>query len=283
MTEIRQLAAAIDAFKAQYKVDYIPSKLYLSETGVYPAAYPLAQDSVAYLQRIWPRLGTAVDWNGSGTVQTTAQGGDCILEGDQCLVFFLGGIVTIDPVTKVPVCNGFSTNPGNPAAHVSPPPGTGKSRPPLYEFDSNRLIFFHTGTSALFPSYLDTYGTSDPTSATRWRAGLGQPYLYFSCNNKRNGYNYGPPDCEGFDPVQNKLVQIYPYAQGVGQFLNPSGFQIISAGADMKFGPGTANPATAAGPFWTSAAAASSAASGPDGADDQSNFYDNLLGTPSIN
>ena len=35
MVEIRQLAAAVDAFKTAYKVDYIPSKLYLSETGTY--------------------------------------------------------------------------------------------------------------------------------------------------------------------------------------------------------------------------------------------------------
>src|SRR4051812_4029003 len=64
MVEIRQLAAAVDAFKVYYKVDYIPSRLHLSETGVGyqgpgggpPTPGTIQAESLAYLQRLWPKL-----------------------------------------------------------------------------------------------------------------------------------------------------------------------------------------------------------------------------------
>jgi prepilin-type N-terminal cleavage/methylation domain-containing protein len=291
--EIRQLAAAVDAFKTAYRVDYIPSKLFLSENGqAYSNAnVAIYRDSLAYLQRIWPRLtfpaGGGIDWNGNGKIDPPVNGpgnGDVFLTGDQCLVFFLGGIPTSDSATGVPICSGFSTNPANPAAHLLP--GGAAPKPPLYEFDSGRLVRGYNPNTPLFFSYLDTYGNSKDGQGG-WAPGLGQPYLYFSSYRVRNGYNntdYFPPDCQGFDPIAGVLKPVYPYAQGVNQYLNPSGFQIISAGADKLFGPGTANPSsTSGGPFWSPATAGGSGASGVNGADDQSNFYDSLLGNSSIN
>jgi hypothetical protein len=120
-------------------------------------------------------------------------------------------------------------------------------------------------------SYLDTYGSTDG----KGNLVTGAPYAYFSSYQTRNGYNrYIGSDCP--------TLKVFPYAQGSTQYLNPTGFQLISAGADLKFGPGS-NPGLSPIPFWTPATAASTAASGPNGADDQSNFYDNLLGTSSIN
>jgi prepilin-type N-terminal cleavage/methylation domain-containing protein len=305
--EIRQLAAAVDAFKTAYKVDYIPSSIFLSENGAAysgPAANaPLYRDSLAYLQRIWPRLNFTnpnggIDWNGNGKIDPptgSAVNGDVILTGDQCLVFFLGGIPNyLDPLTGLqalpgqglPSCTGFSTNPGNPAAHVLPQTPGLLPKPPLYEFDSGRLVRGYNPNAPLFFSYLDTYGNSTDGKGT-WASGTGQPYLYFSSYQGRNGYNhFGIVECQGFDPNANVLKPVYPYAQGVNQYLNPSGFQIISAGADKLFGPGSANPSTSGasgGPFWSPATAGTSAASGVNGADDQSSFYDSLLGNSSIN
>ncbi len=178
--DISQLTLAVEAFKARYKVDYIPSRLYLSESGkTYQVAsgVPVVADSFAYLQRIWPRLGngfnpvtnffvTPIDWNGSGNIETagntvstlTNPNGDMILEGDQVLVFLLGGIPHMDPNTGVCSCTGFAKSPSNPAAHV------GTSIPaenPLFEFDSSRLVNIHQGSFFML-SYLDTYGSSDP-------------------------------------------------------------------------------------------------------------------------
>jgi prepilin-type N-terminal cleavage/methylation domain-containing protein len=278
--DIRQLALAVDAFKTKYKVEYIPSKLYLSESGATYSTMtgkgPIS-DSLAYLQRIWPRLTFPVDWNGSGKIETTGNpfstiqnpNGEMILEGDQVLVFFLGGIPAFDPVTGAPSCTGFSKSLSNPAAHLAA--GGAAADNPMFEFDSSRLVNLHPSSVRML-SYLDTYGVGDG-KGTRV---TGMPYLYFSSYGSRNGFNiYGTSDCAFFG--------VFPYAQGLNQYLNPTGFQIISAGADLKFGPGSANPNTAAGPFWSPATAGNSAASGPKGADDQSNFYESTLGTQSVN
>jgi hypothetical protein len=56
------------------------------------------------------------------------------------------------------------------------------------------------------------------------------------------------------------------------KYWNPRSFQIISAGADHEFGRGSPLPA---GPTWTPATASDIDAPGRD---DQSNFYDKLLG-----
>ena len=267
--EIRQLAAAIDAFKTAYKVDYIPSKIVLSENGqIYTtlAGAPLYSDSLAYLQRLWPRLQFPVDWNGNGKIDppTGPIAGDVILTGDQCLVFFLCGIPFVDG-TGLPTCSGFSTNPANPAAHITPGTPGLAPKPPLYEFDTGRLVFSYNPRAPRFFSYLDTYGNSTDGKGG-WAPGVGQPYLYFSSYRVRNGYNnanYSPPDCQW---IQQAGVPIpaYPYASGVNQYMNPSGFQIISAGADKMFGPGSANPGSN-GPFWTPATAGASGASAPTG------------------
>jgi prepilin-type N-terminal cleavage/methylation domain-containing protein len=289
--EIRQLAAAVDAFKTANKVDYIPDFIYLSPTvTVYNQAATMGAtkitDSYAYLLRLWPRLfaNGPVDWTGTGMANPP----DMQLNGDQCLVFFLGGIPSTDPATGNAVCTGFAKNPSNPAAHI----GTNTTvqvQPPLFEFDSGRLVKLHNNGRYAY-SYLDTYGTADGKG--NWVSGM--PYAYFSSYQTRNGYNrYGQSACmwtssdcaSFFTPVSGFPAAVYPYAQGVNQYMNPSGFQIISAGPDSQFGSGTLKPnvAVGGGAFWTPATAATSGASGPTGADDQSNFYDNLLGTPSIN
>src|SRR5207247_2502159 len=126
------------------KVDYIPSRFWLAErlndydlrinpnTG--QPVNPLAVESLAYLQRLWPQLTAPgapwalinpatnqrynpsvpvpdfIDWNGNGNAD-----GPVILEGDQCLVFFLGGI----PIQGTPAgVLGFSTDPRDPSRVV---------------------------------------------------------------------------------------------------------------------------------------------------------------------
>src|SRR5208337_1860788 len=117
--EINQLAQALASFKARYG-DYPPSRIYLAENGDYSVVTSkvslgagditlgqLAQRSVAALRKFFPRvvLNTSgvggywpnnslrwYDFNGDGNLLTNGVPQAYILQGHECLVFFLGGI-----------------------------------------------------------------------------------------------------------------------------------------------------------------------------------------------
>jgi hypothetical protein len=122
---------------------------------------------------------------------------------------------------------------------------------PFFEFPSSQLFLrSNAGGQAGFYSFGDQYKKSPQN-----------PYAYFSNYGTREGYNrYGTTlalsDCTS--------LGLQPYFKGSATqplYENPSGFQIICAGADGKFGPGG---------FWTGTAPAT-------GADDQSNFTNGSL------
>jgi len=278
--DIAQLATSLENFKGKYGF-YPPSKVILCESlpnyfmGTNPKS-PLHALSLEYLSRMWPRLNwnslnpppagwVGIDWDGSGTPSP-----DVLLEGDQCLVFFLGGIP--DNITGgTPAVTGFSTNPSNPAHHVK---SGGDVTPPLFEFVSSRLVRIvppplSTRTTQFF-SYADTYSFTGPPGVLQ----AGAPYAYFSSYKVRNGYV--ALDCQ--------TLGVTPYAEGVGRFLNPSTYQIISAGSNNFFGTGSFNPATGL-PLatWTSSNPYTlyPAGGANPGSDDQSNFHDTLLGNES--
>jgi general secretion pathway protein G len=240
-SEFSQLEAAIRYFQTKFGVSHLPSRIKLSETCTY---LDLDADSVRFLKEMWPRLslepGNRYDWNGDGKVE-----GDWTLEGDECLVFFLGGIPNHDRARPGPL--GFSTDPRNPTAHSTSRVG------PFYEFTSHRLRDVH---GRGFFSYTDP-----------WRR--GQPYAYFSAYGKDNGYNRdGDTDCPA--------LGVWPYAEAVApspRFLRPSSYQILCAGPDGKFGPGT----DVAAHVWTSATGSGMP---QPGRDDLSNFHSKPLGTP---
>jgi prepilin-type N-terminal cleavage/methylation domain-containing protein len=265
-SEISQLEIAVESFKNKFGI-YPPSKILLGETAADyspnpkdpPALAQLKVDSLQALTTIFPRLDFSksffIDWDGSRALTRPA----VILEGDQCLVFFLGGIPQVDPNGR-PFCSGFSTNPSDPTYHVQK---GGDTIAPFFEFDSSRL----KRTPSNYFSYRDTYGT--------------MPYVYFSSYKTRNGYNrYGTSDCAS--------LNVWPYAEGASagglnatwRYQKPSSFQIISAGADGAFGRGS-DP-TIPNSFWTQTNAGNSPASAGPGQDDQANFYDTTLGTPTV-
>jgi general secretion pathway protein G len=242
--EIGQLATAIETFKSRYNVQFIPSKITLDETGAYTngaggVATALDTFSKQYLRKLWPRINFAgIDWNGNGTTTDIVT-----LEGEECLVFFLGGI----PASSggLFTTTGFSNDPTNPAN----PSSTVTRQPNFYEFKAARLVDLR---STGFLSYTDAYLTN-------------MPFLYFSSYTAGNDYNTSPTDCPSYATVA-------PYQDPTStattlRFLNPKGYQILSAGRDGVFGAGgtTWNPITGY------------PASNP-GADDQSNFSKSLLG-----
>jgi type II secretory pathway pseudopilin PulG len=288
---------------------------YTIVNGVIQFKSPLHQDSFEYLTRVWPRLGGnpppginpwdpgywyilqpgpptwyGIDWDNSGSqfmmqrdqLNNRTIAPEVTLEGEQCLVFFLGGIPHTDPTTNPPTftATGFSTNQSNPAQIG------GDRVPPFFEFKSNRLYplsqwVFNQGGNPFhltdFYAYLDGYGKT--------------PYAYFSSYKTANGYNRyfaippSPYVTTGISDCQN--LGVWPYAQSWGTppvysngvYYNAQTYQIISAGKDHIFGPGT-SPALLN--TWGPSYAGQVYSQGvPGGYDDIANFYDRLLGVPT--
>jgi prepilin-type N-terminal cleavage/methylation domain-containing protein len=186
-TEITNLAGALQKFKDRYGV-YPPSQIVLIENGNYSAnnwtsicgngevgedpnaeGIFLRSVSLQYLRRIWPNLvistsgAVSYDINGDGAVnandyydwnQDGVLNGPWFLQGDECLVFFLGGLptgqyldssgtaqrpaVTYEPKKYPPGISGFSKTPHWPMQAVVP--GAGRDGPFFAEMPSDRLI-----------------------------------------------------------------------------------------------------------------------------------------------
>jgi prepilin-type N-terminal cleavage/methylation domain-containing protein len=233
--ELTQLTNACEAFKLKYKM-YPPSSFLVSNT--FSDYSGTGYDTI--MLAIWPRITSGFT---AGTISWAPVGTKILLEGDQCLVFFLGG----------PNQTGWSTDPTNPTS------SGGTRNGPFFEFPTTRLVTFaHQTGNATFPSFADPY--SLPT-----KSGV---YAFFSSGRTTNGYNTGTltgatntGDCPSLPGAPQ------PYVQSTGRFYNPNSIQIISAGKDQKFGGGGS---------WVPGGYAA----GTVGFDDLSNFASGFLGVP---
>lgn len=279
--EIQLLSNALAEFKNKYG-DYPPSRIVLSEIGAYPlndnstlAAFfgnnqkfgqpdirmnVLAERSVRFLRKFFPSAlppdntnGTFWhDFNGNGIRDT----GLIYLEGDECLVFFLGGI-PVNTNNSLSM-SGFGKDPARPfttSLLTAPTPVRSENRmQPFFEFSSDRLID-EDGDG--MPSYLDPYAPQLTVGEGNYHV-----YVYFS---GYGGNEYDPNDVNF--PIELTLQQIRanvgilpadytipfttaspapnPYtsstptpSNGFASFINPNGYQIISSGADGYYGPG---------------------------------------------
>jgi prepilin-type N-terminal cleavage/methylation domain-containing protein len=266
-SEIGEFESDILLEQRDFKTPIFPSKLALREDNAYSSSNPLHVQTYTCLRQMFgrhlnlnidnrnpaaspPPVGSApfTDWNGNGTQDS----GDLILEGEQCLVFYLGGIPS-GPTAPFAM-QGFSTDVTNPALA-----GGTTRRGPFFQFQSARLKMFTTpGSGGQFPIYID------PWKAGTGPWGPGQPYAYFASSVVSGNGSYQAADCLS--------LGVSPYVQQSSPtvvFVNPSSFQIISAGRNGAFGPGGLwNPATGLGPFIA-------------GSDDQANFSKKLLGAPA--
>ncbi|HEY7425911.1 MAG TPA: type II secretion system protein [Gemmataceae bacterium] len=211
--EIGEMESAVQSVVQSYRIKFVPSRLKLSETNTYPQAAVVGTDdynTVQFLKRMFPRISLSIghDWNRDGTIADPATG-PVILQGAECLVFFLGG-------APGPLGQGFSNDPADPA-HVGV-----SIQPPAFEFKTSRLV-----ASAFAPGYnvyLNNYGKK------------ALPYLYFTSYYQGNDYQ---ADCASYGVV--------PYTDpATSRYIYPNSFQIISAGALGVYGPGGAiwNPRT---------------------------------------
>lgn len=229
--EISQLATAIGNFKKEKNVSHIPSVIVLRERMDYNSTNRVENDSAQYLRNVWPQIpiqnvpgggsspfpmGQGIDWNGNGTLDPNP----VTLEGDQCLVFFLGGI----PVNQgggVFASTGFSGDPRNPA---------GANRKLGFEFKPARLkLNGNVASAAGFPSFMDPFGA--------------RPYAYYSSFGIKNGYlPYGSAGVNDCDTVAG--TGFIPYKDTLTSYIHASEFQIISAGYDKTFGVGSSPSGT---------------------------------------
>ena len=208
-TELSELAVAVERFKTDWGF-YPPDTIRLCSNRSQYGISDLDKKSLSILGLMYnplPPNFTNIQWAGPGTSTSL----DVTLEGDQALVFFLGG--PPDGANPPGLLGGWSTNATDRVDVLNK-----ADRKKGYTFDAKRLKLAPRGTNtaaALFPSYIDAYGK--------------MPYVYFSSKN-----GYGPANTLG----------VAPYKQGA-KYVNPDTFQIISAGADFTYGPGGVwDPAT---------------------------------------
>jgi competence protein ComGC len=273
-TEIAEMETGLAGFMADYNLtDPPPSILHLQETGFYNLGNPVELNTVQFLKR-W--LGQSfnvtakIDWNGNGFV-----GDSLVLYGQQCLVFYLGGVPTYSAPGVISGMSGFSPNavvsPTNIYGPATPAVAGSRRKGPYFNFVPSRLTLFLDNPPAptvpiLFPAYHDPWQVKNPP-ARGFPHPNGTPYAYFSTQGKINGYS--PLDCASF---------AFPYyeanaAGGLANYTYNNRYQIISAGKDGVFG-GQYGTNTALGFAWVSSSGATFY-----GDDDQANFSTGLLGT----
>ncbi len=295
--EINQLAQALASFKAQYG-DYPPSRIYLAENGDYTVVTSnvslsvagasqditlgqLAQRSDAALRKFFPRvvLNTSggpvfannsprwYDFNGDGYLLTNGVPQAYILQGHECLVFFLGGI-PLQTASGYGM-TGFGKDPTNPFTNNLPTSTnySNNRQAPFFEFNPGRLVLDPTNPYPALafpqiPGYLDSLGNS---------LGSGQInfYAYFSAYGNGgydpNDVNFTETDGNGplgltfnvtfpvpvggtstntsVSPVPNPYTSALtaPFNGTIPlatTYFNPQTFQIISSGVDGLYGVG---------------------------------------------
>jgi general secretion pathway protein G len=209
--------------------------------------------SRALVRQLWPDfdfaysdpvLSGAMDINGDGDTVDTL-----VLNGAECLVFFLGGVSETNVVDRTGALKSGATA-GDPITWWSPigfaanpqyPFARGENRVgPFVEFDAGpdsrvRDVSIHPAlTTEFMPEYVDTL------------SGQENPFAYVSSYHSR-GYQVAGPDGTAAtidDELIGLTTAIYftddnnPAAGSVGPPYNPNTFQIISPGGDTEYGAG---------------------------------------------
>ncbi len=288
-SEINLLAQALESFKARYG-QYPPSRVWLSESGYYNLGNntPIAANDITYGQLaqrtlssfrkmfpkvllstsgvVWGSGSTAwYDFNGNGVFDTSPY----MLQGHECLVFFLGGIPLSDPTSSTFGLTGFGKDPSNPFTNsiVGNVMYNTNRQPSFFEFNAGRLFLDPTnlsmnGVSPGIPGYYDSLGNTTPAvGATALNF-----YVYF--NAYGNGL-YDPNDVNftfeadaylatpiGLKMFDSYLPQINPpqytispapnpytttltvTTTGTITYQKPQTYQILSAGVDGLYGVG---------------------------------------------
>jgi len=223
VSRMSAIGNGIGQFKAQYNVTYIPagqvdinpsSSTYGQVIGPfrlrnsYPATPAPGQPGMNDFEAQYIAQVFGANVNLSNLTGGTSLSGN--LDANQTLLFFLNGITTTNGSGVS--FQGFSRNPQQPFTPWANP--TEDRRKPLLDISNKHYAVDSSGFARLVD-------------------GWGHPFAYFvSYNGKANYYG-------GWNPLavtpSNALVT--PYTNGT-TYVNPSGFQIISAGEDGVWAPG---------------------------------------------
>jgi prepilin-type N-terminal cleavage/methylation domain-containing protein len=265
--EVSKMAESMNLFKGQFG-RYPPSRIILAEQGVTYAniingSIPppagsgftpqqwatLGAYSTEYLTSLFPGINLNApgghDWNGNGVF---GEQGYVVLEGEQCLVYFLGGMRYLGAAPQ-----GFNTDKTNPTALTS-----SARLGPFFPFDESRIdtstkalsvAFYGFGYSGPFFTYKDYYGTAYAYFLSRYQGTNNYPNPYVPNNAAIDV----PSDCAlltnpsatvafvpyfiGTIPPGPATIANWGTAQNF-QFEKADTFQIVSAGRDKLFGTG---------------------------------------------
>ncbi len=248
-TDIGKLEDAIAKFKVTYGTEP-PSQLTLYPAPAGWELSPFSRRHKGLIKQIWPQFDFATCGglsNGTNfsspklAAQTTLD-----LSGSECLVFFLGGLVS--PASGA--FSGFSKDPQYPFG-----PGTTREGP-FFEFKGAAITSATTADDNAwsggrltdkdgdwFPEYRDTLPQQQ------------NPYLYFNgVNGYRTDYPTSPwHNFDNYVPAVSAMSINNAYYSGLNLMAapamsapyKPKGIQIISPGADSLYGTGGVfNPAT---------------------------------------
>lgn len=206
--EQNKLKASITQFKTVFGVNP-PSSVTIHETA---SAWSGAPRDRRIIKQIWQQFDFTLNRDFNGDSDTT----DTItLDGAECLVFFLGGMV--DGTSGA--LRGFSKNPRDPFVIDN-----GSRDGPFFEF----LGGFDVSTKAPTGRLVDTDGDGAPEYVDTLASQLN-PYVYFS---SYDGAGYRAADNSGriAGPYYKDAALKVPY--------NADSFQLISPGRDFQYGTG---------------------------------------------
>lgn len=262
--ELNSLSTALASYKATHGC-YPPSRILLCEDGNYftkgpnftltPTQTALIPRSISYLRKIYPRVQVNTyqtsqtfwyDFNGDGVLSPPV-----ILQGHECLPFFLGGVPQQAGVGKW-FLSGFCTSPVNP--FQSPSNAVNRTKPD-YDFDNGRLT---DSDGNGFPSYLDSYGgPSDPGNIAYFSGYEGQGYdpddinlsepddalTYFTTNGVFPSGNDPTSSNASNTPGFASSPSPNPYLQSSinstqASWWKAQTFQLFTSGRDREFGIG---------------------------------------------
>lgn len=216
--ELSEFRSALEQFKAKYGI-YPPSQVKLDPS----VANVTAADPM--LARIWPNLkfpeaGQSLKTNFNVTSAVT-------LTGDQCLVFFLGGVHSAGSGAY-----GFSESKADPFQ------SGGNREGPYFKFKPKRLV--NRGTSGGVCSYVDPFeGAPNSNSMC---------YAYF-CPLPVGGYAGAVNHCNTLKDVKGNFPQPYKEDSPSGSYWNLQSYQIMTPGKDREWGTGLKwSPATPSDP-----------------------------------
>ncbi len=185
----------LGASRMNYVPDYLPiggNTIVAGNGDILNSYVPLVNRSLRYMRKFFPRVNLSP--NGASTVSGTGDGefydfngngnldvDPILLEGHECLTFFLGGIPVHDSSSgsgRIVGVSGFGKNPVNPFVRDLAAGGQNRDQA-FYDFKPNQLWDDdHDG----IPGYVDTIGQSDQAR-------------YFAFFSGYNGTGFDPNDC----------------------------------------------------------------------------------------